>query len=91
MKKVIYFQSLIVVLLLNLSQTSGSEPEDADIQRPMPPSPTAAALGLYGEYPVSLSTGTPEISIPIYEIRSKKLNLPISLNYMAELDLTYFL
>ncbi len=48
-----------------------------------PPSPDAAALAKYGEIPVSLSTGLPEISIPLYEIRSKQLRLPISLSYHA--------
>ncbi|WP_298731732.1 hypothetical protein [uncultured Chitinophaga sp.] len=48
-----------------------------------PPSPEVAALGRYGEIPVSLSTGIPEINIPIYEIKSRKLSLPISLSYHA--------
>jgi len=49
----------------------------------MSPSPTAASLGKYGEWPVNYYTGTPNISIPIYEIRSGNLSLPISLNYHA--------
>lgn len=47
------------------------------------PSPTAAALGEYGNTPISLSTGTPNINIPIWEIKGKKINLPISLSYRA--------
>lgn len=49
----------------------------------IPPSPNAAALAKYGEVPVSLNTGTPNISIPIYEIKGKKINTPISLSYNA--------
>ena len=40
-------------------------------QRPLnviPPSPTGAVLGKYGDVPVSLYTGIPDISIPVYEI-----------------------
>ncbi|NEM97415.1 SpvB/TcaC N-terminal domain-containing protein [Pontibacter burrus] len=49
----------------------------------VPLSPTAAALGKYVDIPVSLSTGTPEISIPLYEVNGRDLSLPISLNYHA--------
>ena len=45
------------------------------------PSPTAANLGLYGDIPVSYFTGTPNISIPLYEIKGKQINVPISLSY----------
>lgn len=45
------------------------------------PSPDAAALAKYAEAPVSLYTGTPEITIPIYEIKDHNLSLPVSLNY----------
>ncbi len=59
------------------------EEEKSPFQYVMPPSPTSAALGMYGEYPVTMATGTPEISIPIYEIKGRKLSLPISLSYHA--------
>jgi YD repeat-containing protein len=49
----------------------------------IPPSPTAAALGKYGEIPVSLYTGVPNISIPLYEIQEGDIKLPISLSYHA--------
>jgi len=32
-------------------------------------SPNAASLGVYGDIPVSLYTGTPDISIPLYDIK----------------------
>jgi YD repeat-containing protein len=47
----------------------------------IPPSPTAAGLGKYGEIPVSNYTGIPSINIPIYEINARDFKLPISLNY----------
>ncbi|MDD4991981.1 MAG: hypothetical protein PHR83_07100 [Paludibacter sp.] len=46
-------------------------------------SPTTANLGLYGEVPVSLYTGTPSIEIPIYEVSQNRFKLPISLSYHA--------
>lgn len=49
----------------------------------VPPSPTAASLGKFGEWPVSYYTGVPDISISVYEVKSRKLSLPISLSYHA--------
>ncbi|MDJ1467162.1 hypothetical protein [Xanthocytophaga flava] len=49
----------------------------------IPPSPNAMSLGKYGDVPVGLYTGIPNINIPIYEVKSGKLTLPISLNYHA--------
>lgn len=47
------------------------------------PSPNVASLGLYGEVPVSLFTGMPQISIPIYSIQHENFTIPISLSYHA--------
>jgi len=46
-------------------------------------SPTAASLGKYADIPVHYHTGIPQISIPIYTIKSGTLELPISLSYHA--------
>jgi YD repeat-containing protein len=46
--------------------------------------PTTASLGSYVENPVSLYTGTPQISIPLYPIKlTNGLNIPIALSYHA--------
>lgn len=45
--------------------------------------PNTASLGQYGEIPVSLYTGLPQISIPIQTITEGSASLPISLNYQA--------
>lgn len=46
-------------------------------------SPNAASLGKYGDVPVSYYTGTPSISIPLYNINQSDIALDISLNYDA--------
>lgn len=43
--------------------------------------PSVAAFNTYGSIPVSLYTGTPDISIPIYTIRENRLEIPIVLRY----------
>lgn len=57
----------------------------ADINSPklVSPAPDAAALGKYAQIPVDKSTGIPGISIPIYEIKTPRFSLPISLSYHA--------
>jgi len=47
----------------------------------IPPSPEASALAKYADIPVSLYSGTPTISIPLYEIKERELSLPVSMNY----------
>ncbi|CAN5438544.1 hypothetical protein BH09BAC3_BH09BAC3_35950 [soil metagenome] len=49
----------------------------------IPPSPDAASLGKYGEWPVGLYTGVPQISIPIYELKGRSISVPISVSYHA--------
>jgi len=49
----------------------------------IPPSPDAAVLGKYGEIPVNMTAGVPNISVPFYEIKTAKLSVPISINYDA--------
>lgn len=44
-------------------------------------SPNAAGLGEFGEVPVSLYTGIPNISVPIYTIKYHDHEIPISLDY----------
>lgn len=59
--------------------------QDANYALPkiIPVSPNAASLGKYGETPVSLYTGVPNITIPVYEIKTGNISFPISLNYHA--------
>src|SRR4051812_1639591 len=48
-----------------------------------PPSPNAAAFQKYGEIPVSPYTGIPDISIPVYTVQFRDINIPITLSYHA--------
>lgn len=47
------------------------------------PSPEAYSMMQYEEIPVSLYTGIPDISVPLYNIRSNDWTLPIALSYHA--------
>src|SRR5690606_14813942 len=49
----------------------------------IPPNPEAASLGKYGEYPVDLSSGLVNIDIPLFQIKTKELTVPVSISYHA--------
>ena len=49
----------------------------------IPPSPTATAMAKYGDIPVKLFVGTPDINVPVYTITDRDLSVPIILNYLA--------
>lgn len=71
------------VLLWTFLYASFATAQEAPKINIIPPSPTAAALGKYGEVPVSPFTGVPNIGIPLYEVKGRSLSLPISLSYHA--------
>lgn len=80
------FRSLIVLLLLMPFSNmlfAQVDPALESLRNVVPPSPNASSLGKYSEWPVSLYTGIPDISIPIYELKGRSVNVPISLSYHA--------
>ncbi|MEO9872601.1 RHS repeat domain-containing protein [Ekhidna sp.] len=75
-------------LLFSSFLTFGQGPEDQqgiesidNTVNIVPPSPTAASLGKYGEYKVGGSTGVPSISIPLFDVKGTSMSIPISLSY----------
>lgn len=70
---------LLAFGLLNWSVFS----QETQLQNFVPRTPEAAAFLKYGEYPVNLSSGVPNISIPIYTVDAGGFKMPISLDYHA--------
>lgn len=54
-----------------------------DMPKVVPPSPEAAAAFKFTEVPVSLYSGLPNITIPLFEIESGGVTVPISISYHA--------
>lgn len=69
----------LLLLLANLQLFAGGELKIKD--HVFPTSPEAAALTKYVNIPIGNFTGTADISIPIYEVQGRNLNLPIDLSY----------
>lgn len=56
---------------------------DLKLTNPLVNSPQSASFTKYGEIPVSLNSGIPNISIPIYTITKGDIRIPISISYHA--------
>nr|NQU89970.1 RHS repeat protein [Bacteroidota bacterium] len=88
MKK-IYISKQVLILLLfgslfNYNAHADVSPDDPFFTPSiLPPSPTASELGKYGQIPVGMFTGTPNIDIPLYSFKTKNLSVPISLSYSS--------
>ena len=74
---------IIAFCLFNLLAYSYAQTKDVPQDPVSLHSPNVAALGMYGEVPVSYFTGVPDIEIPLYTLKEKEITLPISLSYHA--------
>src|SRR5690349_4222244 len=71
-----FFSALMVVSIASYGQLS-----QPDLNKIIPPSPEVAALNKYIAQPVTLYQGMPAVSVPLYELKSAKLSIPIELTY----------
>jgi hypothetical protein len=81
-------KKLIIIILslsaiINHAQTNSKSIIQNAVNNTAVQSPNAAALFRYSETPVSLYTGVPDISIPIYTIKEGDIEVPISISYHA--------
>ncbi|MEN2401690.1 hypothetical protein GKZ90_0018005, partial [Flavobacterium sp. MC2016-06] len=49
----------------------------------IPPSPATASLGSFGNIPVGLDTGKPNINLEIFNLKEGSISIPISINYSS--------
>lgn len=83
MNKRLLFSALTLLTFgLSISQNYNFEEEFRRIVE-VPKSPEAEAFEKYGNTPVNMYTGTPNVSIPLYTIQGRELSLPLSLTYDA--------
>ncbi|MBB6240540.1 YD repeat-containing protein [Pedobacter sp. AK013] len=89
MKRILTLLSILICALLQLwsnpgfSQSISNTFSKAEHPNPITASPEAAALGKYGDVPVSLFSGLPDVSIPIYNFKIGDITVPIKLSYNA--------
>ncbi len=84
-----YPKSAFVILFFVLSNAFlhaylfSQDPKWSQEINVIPPSPNVTSFQKYIDSPISLYTGTPDVSIPIYTLSTPQLSLPISLTYNA--------
>jgi YD repeat-containing protein len=75
--KILYKKVLVVAVLLS-GIVYGQ-----DLPKVIHPAPSSSALFRFIDYPMDYSTGLPQISLPIYEVKSGSLSVPISISNHA--------
>jgi YD repeat-containing protein len=78
--KHIWKQAILLPLLIVLAMFNSSVKAQYS-NNVIPPGPIASSFKLYGDIPVSLNTGVPDITIPLYTIKVGDFELPIELKY----------
>lgn len=82
MIKVITRQLICTAMIIICSQfVFGQNANKYTLPQITPLAPNAATFAKYGEIPVSLSSGIPNISVPLFSIKAGSIEVPISLSY----------
>jgi hypothetical protein len=79
MKRIILTLSSLFLYTLCSAQSSAHEFQNLITVGTV--SPDAANLGKFGNIPVSYATGVPSVNIPLFEINTGHINIPLSLDY----------
>jgi YD repeat-containing protein len=86
-KTLSYFFSICTVYMCILFSPSQSMaqtyPTNSFVTDLVVPSPQSRAFTRYGDYPMNGNTGLVDISVPLYEVRSRSLKCPISMSFHA--------
>lgn len=77
-----YVSLIIILLLLGFTRESYAQGTNVrEIPKVIPPSPNAAALGVFGQVPVSMFNGLAQVNIPLGQVAIDGVNVNIGLDY----------
>src|SRR3982751_6438258 len=74
---------LITALVSFISVSLLGQSMNYQLPKVISPTPEAQNFLRYGEIPVDISTGVPSISVPLFSVKSRKLEFPVSASYHA--------
>ena len=72
-------KKLLILLLFSIVFSSHAQ----ELPEITPLSPEASAFKKYGDTPINMFVGAPDINIPIHTVQTRGLTVPISLTYDA--------
>jgi YD repeat-containing protein len=84
-KRVLLKTLYLLLFFLSLPIRAQHSEEETDKFSPnvIPPSPAASSLGNYGNIPVGMSTGSPNVNLDIYTLKENGISIPVSLSYSS--------
>jgi len=87
----LYYKNTVLILFCFFmvcgsikSIAQGNDKPSSYFPNVIPPLPNSASLGQYGQVPLNQFTGNANISIPLLELKSNGLTLPVSLSYSCD-------
>jgi len=85
-KKTLLYKALVIFNMLFSAQCIGQGTTDnTDNFSPdiIPSSPAAASLGTYGNIPVGMHTGSPNVNLEIFTLKENGITIPVFLGYSS--------
>jgi YD repeat-containing protein len=76
-----YFLAAIFFLGKGVAFAQNTPSSGTELVTNIPVAPNAASLGKYGDIHPDLATGIPQINIPLYDLKSGDITVPISVSY----------
>ena len=73
--RILFFSCLLLIF--------SSVPAQTDFNKIIPPTPEAAHLQKEIKIPLDYTTGVPNVSVPLFDVKLGNVSIPISLNYHA--------
>ena len=84
LKNSIKYSCYIFFAFISIKALAQNEKPSSYFPNVVPPPPNSATLGLYGQVPLNQFTGNANISIPLLDLKSNSLSLPVSLSYSSD-------
>ena len=78
MKKIKILVTIVTILLFGCNKILAQNKKMIEVK-----TPNVSTMEKFGDVPVNLFTGMPDISIPLYTLQSGEINIPITLRYHA--------
>jgi hypothetical protein len=80
---IILYCFLFVLALTKVAAQDNANDPSKFLPNITPPSPEAFKFAMYGNTPIGLFTGTPNIQLPLFTYKTNNISVPFTLNYSS--------